>query len=177
MEGQVRIHELAKELGVPVSDVLSRLRDEGVIARSGASTVSKRVACWLRDSYRIRGEKKLEASVSDETPDVYVMFAQPRAEPTTTVRRRKKPRYQSSLPRRSGIPFVSKEEQIAKREATRNRVPDPEKVRKRVMELNARKRPHSKTEAEKASDDAARETMRSHKPSSWRRGRSPGTYG
>ncbi len=60
----------------------------------------------------------------------------------------------------------------AKREP---RVPDPEVVRKRIQEMNAPRRP--KTEAEKRSDEAARESMRSYKPSSWRIGRGPSSYG
>lgn len=55
------------------------------------------------------------------------------------------------------------------------RKPDPEVVRKRVREMMAPPRP--RTEAEKRSDEAARESMRSHKPSSWRLGRSPSSYG
>lgn len=55
------------------------------------------------------------------------------------------------------------------------RAPDPEVVRRRVREMMAPPRP--RTEAEKRSDEAARESMRSHKPSSWRRGRSPSSYG
>jgi hypothetical protein len=77
--------------------------------------------------------------------------------------------------RRWGTPRVSKE-QVAEPE-TRNRIADPEKVRKRVKELNTAERPRPKTPAERASDDAARESMRSHKPSTWRLGRSPGSYG
>lgn len=177
MDGKIGVHELAKELGVPIKDVLDRLNGQGVIARSGASTVSKRVARWLRDSYRIHGGEKLESSVAVERPDVYVVSAHPRADSKTTPQEPKRPRIRPDSLRRSGIPFVSKEEQIAKREAARKRITDPEKVRKRVMELNGRERPRPKTEAEKASDEAARESMRSHKPSSWRVGRSPGTYG
>lgn len=51
--------------------------------------------------------------------------------------------------------------------ASGSRVVDPEVVRKRVKEILAPRPP--KTVAEKWADEAAAETMRSHKPSSWRR--------
>jgi hypothetical protein len=54
------------------------------------------------------------------------------------------------------------------------RTVDPSIVRKRLKEMQAPRRP--KTAAEKWADEAAAETMRSHKPSTWRVGRSPSSY-
>jgi hypothetical protein len=76
---------------------------------------------------------------------------------------------------RLGIPVVSRQ-QIAEREA-RRRVTEPDEVRKKAKKVHTPERRRPKTQAEKASDDAARESMRSYKPSSWRLGRSPGSYG
>lgn len=86
-----------------------------------------------------------------------------------------KPRRTRTAASSAGNPFkVNRDSSrlTAKREP---RVPDPEVVRKRIQEMNAPRRP--KTEAEKRSDEAARESMRSYKPSSWRIGRGPSSYG
>ena len=59
MTDRTRVHEIARELGVPVKDVLARLNGQGVMARSGSSTVTgPGVERWLRDSYGLRGEAK-----------------------------------------------------------------------------------------------------------------------
>jgi hypothetical protein len=71
---------------------------------------------------------------------------------------------------------VVSRQQIAEREA-RRRVTEPDEVRKKAKKVHTPERRRPKTQAEKASDDAARESMRSYKPSSWRLGRSPGSYG
>lgn len=55
------------------------------------------------------------------------------------------------------------------------RTPDPEKVRRRVQEMNA-PRPR-KTQAERWADEAAADKMRSQKPSTWRVGGSPSSFG
>lgn len=176
MVDRTRVHALAKELGVPIRDVLARLQEQNVIVRSGSSTVSRRVERWLRDSYRPRTENKLEDSAAvKETPESRIITEQENVYERTTAEQRKKVRTPPNSLRRSGIPYVSKEQQIAK-SAARKRTADPEKVRKRTMELNAPEERRIKTEAEKASDAAATESMRSYKPSSWRRGRSPGSY-
>jgi len=73
-----------------------------------------------------------------------------------------------------GIPVVSKQ-QVAHQK--RSRTVGPAKVRKTIKTLPSRDRKGPKTEAEKVSDELARESMRSYKPSSWRLGRSPGSYG
>jgi hypothetical protein len=65
---------------------------------------------------------------------------------------------------------------VAVRE-TRRRIADPQKMPKNVKKLPTPERRGTKTEAEKVSDELARESMRSYKPSSWRLGRSPGGYG
>jgi Translation initiation factor IF-2, N-terminal region len=54
-------------------------------------------------------------------------------------------------------------------------VVDPQVARKRVKEILGPRPP--KTVAEKLADEAARESMRSYKPSNWRVGRSPSSYG
>ncbi|MGW0157811.1 hypothetical protein ACWDUN_00675 [Mycobacterium sp. NPDC003323] len=168
-----QIREIAQQLGVPVKDVLVRLREHGVKARSGSSTLTRQVERWLRDSYRPLSQRKPDLLASAEGPEDVVIRTQSSnpARPQPGKKARKRP----IRPRRSGIPFISKEEQIAEWEARKPPL-DPEKVRKRIHELNTPERRRPKTEIEKASDDAASEAMRSHKPSSWRRGRSPGSY-
>ncbi|HZD38876.1 MAG TPA: translation initiation factor IF-2 N-terminal domain-containing protein, partial [Actinomycetes bacterium] len=47
-----RVYELAKELGVPSKDLLSRLTSMGVEAKSHSSTVSPDVADKLRSALR-----------------------------------------------------------------------------------------------------------------------------
>jgi hypothetical protein len=80
----------------------------------------------------------------------------------------------SRFARQLGIPVVSKEE-VARE--THRRIADPERMRKKVKKLRTPEGRGPKTEAEKVSDELARESMRSYKPSSWRLGRSPGSYG
>lgn len=171
------ISEIAKDIGVSVKDVLARLKERGVNARSGSSTLTRQVERWLRDSYRPQPRQPQRGPEHLANVDVSadVLFHTQSANPTRPKAGRKKARKRPVRPRRSGIPFISKEEQIARWEA--KKMPfDPEKVRKRTHELNFPERGRPKTEAEQASDDAARHAMRSHKPSSWRRGRSPGSY-
>jgi hypothetical protein len=170
MGDEVLVHELAKEFGVPVKDVLARLNGQGVIVRSGSSTISRRVARWLRDSYQRSSDgKPAGPAAADITSLVFKREAQPQRK--TMQRGKARKRYI----RRWDGKEVSRE-RIAEPEP-RNRIADPEKVRKRIKELNTPERPRAKTDAEKASDDAAREKMRSQKPSTWRLGRSPGSYG
>ncbi|AGP63472.1 hypothetical protein OEM_19370 [Mycobacterium intracellulare subsp. yongonense 05-1390] len=99
----------------------------------------------------------------------------PGSVPAAKTQTRAKP-VASKFAKRLGIPVVSRQ-QVAEREAARSRVAEAEVVRKKVKNLPTRERRRPKTQAEKASDDAARESMRSYKPSSWRMGRSPGSYG
>lgn len=297
MAGKARVHELAKELGVPAKDILARLKEQGEIVRSASSTVPASVARRLRDSYRLRGEEKPACLAGvEEPPHVYVRdrtssaahhrdylndrsdealcghklidpitvgdtdrptelcpacdarlseyhaqwwrdryraakselealranyqelkvhsdnqrtklselqnrarpvkqtqkqssvqkarqrsqkLGQQKQKPGSTEAAQTQPRAKpvaSKFAKRLGIPVVSRQ-QVAEREAARSRVTEPEVVRKKVKNLPTPERRRPKTQAEKASDDAARESMRSYKPSSWRMGRSPGSYG
>ncbi|HZD71372.1 MAG TPA: translation initiation factor IF-2 N-terminal domain-containing protein, partial [Actinomycetes bacterium] len=53
-----RVYELAKELGVPSKDLLSRLTSMGVEAKSHASTISPDVADKLRSAIRGGGRQR-----------------------------------------------------------------------------------------------------------------------
>jgi hypothetical protein len=93
---------------------------------------------------------------------------------STTVTKKSRPRKAAVPPKRGtslGIP-------VGKRRMVNDvpkRAADPSVVRKRLAELNAPRRP--KTAAEKIADQIASDKMRSQKPSSWRLGRSPSSYG
>lgn len=127
MTDRARVHELARQLGVPVKDVLARLNGQGVMVRSGSSTVTRQVERWLRDSYGLRDEDKPKSVAAvEEPPHAPVETPQQR-------KRRGKPRKQRNVTR-WGIPQASKEQNADKPER-RNRAADPEKVRKRVAEL------------------------------------------
>lgn len=45
------VSEIAKDIGVPVKEVLARLKEQGVNVRSGSSKVTSQVECGLRGSY------------------------------------------------------------------------------------------------------------------------------
>ncbi|WP_341257600.1 translation initiation factor IF-2 [Gordonia malaquae] len=51
MAGKARVHELAKELGVPSKTVLERLKEQGEFVKSASSTVEAPVARRLRESF------------------------------------------------------------------------------------------------------------------------------
>lgn len=51
MGGKARIHELAKELGVPSREILERLKAQGEFVKSASSTVKAPVARRLRQSF------------------------------------------------------------------------------------------------------------------------------
>ncbi|HEX3812640.1 MAG TPA: translation initiation factor IF-2 [Mycobacteriales bacterium] len=51
MAGKARVHELAKELGVPSKVVLAKLKELGEFVKSASSTVEPPVARRLRDSF------------------------------------------------------------------------------------------------------------------------------
>jgi len=128
MTDRTRVHEIARELGVPVKDVLARLNGQGVMARSGSSTVTGRVERWLRDSYGLRGEAKPKpkpAAAVEEPPHAPVETPQQQE-------RRGKPGKQPTMTR-WGVPRVSKERTADKRKP-RNRTTDPAKVRERAAE-------------------------------------------
>lgn len=82
-----------------------------------------------------------------------------------------------------GIPVITKDQLAQESEqqlARKKSVMDARQSRRSGGRTGVRAVPETKkpkTAAEKASDEAARERMRSHKPSSWRLGRSPGSYG
>lgn len=83
----------------------------------------------------------------------------------------------SPFARRLGVPVVTRE-QIAEREAAaRSRAASPENAHNKATKLPRRQRQRPKSPAERASDDAAAESMRSYKPSSSRIGKSPSRYG
>ncbi len=78
----------------------------------------------------------------------------------------------TSLASQLGIPSITKSQ------VDRGPRPkaDPDKVRKRVKELLAPAPRSPKSAAETLADEIARDSMRSHKRSSWRVGRSPSSY-
>lgn len=53
----VRVHELAKQLGVPSADVLGKLRDLGEYAKSASSTLTDNVATRLLTAYGDVGDR------------------------------------------------------------------------------------------------------------------------
>ncbi|WP_026917695.1 translation initiation factor IF-2 [Gordonia shandongensis] len=55
MAGKARVHELAKELGVPSKAVLERLKEQGEFVKSASSTVEAPVARRLRESFDSAG--------------------------------------------------------------------------------------------------------------------------
>ncbi|ALG84563.1 translation initiation factor IF-2 [Gordonia phthalatica] len=55
MAGKARVHELAKELGVPSKKVLERLKEQGEFVKSASSTVEAPVARRLRESFQSAG--------------------------------------------------------------------------------------------------------------------------
>lgn len=91
---------------------------------------------------------------------------------------KKKPRQKSS--RGSAIdptkPHPASTAKVGRsRTASRTSAPDPAVVRKRVKEMTAPAR--KKSAAERESDLVVADRMRSQKPSTWRVGRSPSSYG
>ncbi len=51
MAGKARVHELAKELGVPSKDVMSKLKELGEFVKSASSTVEAPVARRLKEAF------------------------------------------------------------------------------------------------------------------------------
>lgn len=51
MAGKVRVHELAKELGVTVKQLMLLIAEQGEFARSGSSTLEAPVARRLREAH------------------------------------------------------------------------------------------------------------------------------
>lgn len=50
MAGKIRVHELAKELGIPSNEVIARLAADGEFAKSASTTIEAPVARRLRNS-------------------------------------------------------------------------------------------------------------------------------
>lgn len=122
-----RVYQLADELGVPVKEIVARLNEQGVIVRSTSAAVPKRVARWLRDCYRRRGEGNRTSAPTAAKPPSPVKS-------TKAPRRGQRGRSTTSWnTHRLGIPVVSRDQ--ATRSEPRKRAADPEKVRKRVNEL------------------------------------------
>ena len=54
---KVRVHELAKELGITSKDAVSKLQELGEFVRSASSTIEAPVVKKLRDAYPAAGAK------------------------------------------------------------------------------------------------------------------------
>ncbi|MDQ3103805.1 MAG: translation initiation factor IF-2 N-terminal domain-containing protein, partial [Actinomycetota bacterium] len=76
---KVRVHELAKELGVPSKTVLETLKDMGEFVKSASSTVEAPVVRRLNDQYgdQLKAQAKparkpaaKQAAAAPETPSV-----------------------------------------------------------------------------------------------------------
>ncbi len=65
MGGKARVHELAKEFGVPAKEVLARLAANGEWVKSASSTVEAGVARRLREAYGFPHPAPRAASVTD----------------------------------------------------------------------------------------------------------------
>src|SRR6476659_5120800 len=99
----------------------------------------------------------------------------PKSTSVAGVKKKQRPKSVASpFASRLGIPSVSKQQVERERTERTKRAADPEKVQKRVKELLAPQRQIPKSAG--GSDQAARDRMRSQKASTWRLGRSPGSY-
>ncbi len=69
---KIRVHELAKELGIPAKEVMDRLREQGEFARSASSTVEAPVARRVRKSFgRESSPLKVEVQPSIDNANRY----------------------------------------------------------------------------------------------------------
>lgn len=69
---KIRVHELAKELGIPAKEVMDRLREQGEFARSASSTVEAPVARRVRKSFgRESSPPKVEVQPSIDNANRY----------------------------------------------------------------------------------------------------------
>ena len=57
---KLRVHELAKELGMPSKEVLAKLNDMGEFVTSASSTIEAPVARRVRAAFPNAGKKKGE---------------------------------------------------------------------------------------------------------------------
>ena len=58
---KVRVHELAKELGITSKDAVTKLQELGEFVRSASSTIEAPVVRKLRNAYPAAGASKSEA--------------------------------------------------------------------------------------------------------------------
>lgn len=69
---KIRVHELAKELGIPAKEVMDRLREQGEFARSASSTVEAPAARRVRKSFgRESSPPKVEFQPSIDNANRY----------------------------------------------------------------------------------------------------------
>ncbi|WP_344299770.1 translation initiation factor IF-2 N-terminal domain-containing protein, partial [Sinomonas flava] len=61
---KVRVHELAKELGITSKDAVAKLAELGEFVRSASSTIEAPVVKKLRDAYPAGGDKATRPSSS-----------------------------------------------------------------------------------------------------------------
>ncbi|GAP56093.1 translation initiation factor IF-2, partial [Arthrobacter sp. Hiyo6] len=61
---KVRVHELAKELGITSKDAVTKLQELGEFVRSASSTIEAPVVRKLRNAYPGAGASKTEAPAS-----------------------------------------------------------------------------------------------------------------
>ncbi len=137
----------------------------------------------LQSKLRTINEDRQKASAPKTRPQkssgADVVSKKRRPKPTSVAGAKKKQRPKSvasPFASRLGIPSVNKQQVELDRTERTRRAADPEKVQKRVKELLAPQRHTPKSAGGKGSDQAARDRMRSQKASTWRLGRSPGSY-
>ena len=117
---KVRVHELAKELGITSKDAVSKLQELGEFVRSASSTIEAPVVKKLRDAFPAAAPKQRPAAApkaapkpwrearregSTEAPAAAPAPAPAAAAPSGSqapARQPKQPRRHRSLKRRSG---------------------------------------------------------------------------
>ena len=57
MAGKLRVHELAKELGVTSKELLATLKDQGEFVKTASSTIEPQVVKKMRAFYEAKGAK------------------------------------------------------------------------------------------------------------------------
>ncbi|EMY32600.1 translation initiation factor IF-2, partial [Arthrobacter crystallopoietes BAB-32] len=65
---KVRVHELAKELGITSKDAVAKLQELGEFVRSASSTIEAPVVKKLRDAYPAAGAKTETAPAARQAP-------------------------------------------------------------------------------------------------------------
>ncbi|WP_396327538.1 translation initiation factor IF-2 [Jatrophihabitans lederbergiae] len=103
MAGKARVHELAKELGVPSKDVLAKLSELGEFVKSASSTVEAPVARRLRESFPTSSAPAASAPTpSASAPAQSPAAAAPRSATTPVVEVAPAPTARSATPAPSG---------------------------------------------------------------------------